>query len=85
MDVKVGSGAFMPTYDRAVELSKSIITTAAQAGLKTNVVLTDMDEVLGTTAGNALEIEESMAYLRNERRDSRLDEVTWRCALRCCW
>ena len=75
MDVKVGSGAFMPTYDRAVELSNSIIATAAQAGLRTNVVLTDMDEVLGTTAGNALEIEESMAFLRNEHRDARLDEV----------
>jgi len=75
MDVKVGSGAFMPSHDRAVELSKSIIATAAKADLKTNVVMTDMNEVLGTTAGNALEIEESMAYLRNDYRDSRLDDV----------
>jgi thymidine phosphorylase len=75
MDVKVGSGAFMPSYERAVELSKSIIATAAKADLKTNVVMTDMNEVLGTTAGNALEIEESMAFLRNDYRDSRLDDV----------
>jgi len=75
MDVKVGSGAFMPSHERAVELSKSIIATAAKADLKTNVVMTDMNEVLGATAGNALEIEESMAYLRNDYRDSRLDDV----------
>ncbi len=75
MDVKTGSGAFMPSHERAVELSKSIIATAAKAGLKTNVVITDMNEVLGSTAGNALEIAESVAYLRNEHRDPRLDEV----------
>lgn len=75
MDVKVGSGAFMPTHERAVALAKSIIATAANVGLKTSAVLTDMDEVLGTTAGNALEIEESMAYLRNDHRDARLDQV----------
>ena len=75
MDVKVGTGAFMPTYDKSVDLAKSIIATAAKADLKTSAVLTDMNEVLGTTAGNALEIAESMAYLRNDYRDSRLDEV----------
>ncbi|MDH3274794.1 MAG: thymidine phosphorylase [Gammaproteobacteria bacterium] len=75
MDVKVGSGAFMPTDEQTLEMAKSIIATAAKAGLKTSVVLTDMNEVLGTTAGNALEIEESMAYLRDDHRDARLDEV----------
>jgi thymidine phosphorylase len=75
MDVKTGSGAFMPSHDRAVELSKSIIATAATAGLRTSALITDMNEVLGRTAGNALEIEESMAYLRNDYRESRLDDV----------
>ncbi|MDJ0906291.1 MAG: thymidine phosphorylase [Woeseiaceae bacterium] len=75
MDVKVGSGAFMPSHDKSVDLARSIIATAAQADLRTSAVLTDMNEVLGTTAGNALEIAESMAYLRNEYRDSRLDDV----------
>ncbi len=75
MDVKVGTGAFMPTYEKSVDLAKSIIATAARADLKTSAVLTDMNEVLGTTAGNALEIAESMAYLRNDYRDSRLDDV----------
>jgi len=76
MDVKVGSGAFMESPERAQELARSIIGTAAKAGLKTHALITDMNEVLGTTAGNALEIEESVLYLRNERRDTRLDEVT---------
>ena len=75
MDVKVGTGAFMPSHEKSVDLAKSIIATAAKAELKTSAVLTDMNEVLGTTAGNALEIAESMAYLRNDYRDSRLDEV----------
>ncbi|MGB5346079.1 MAG: thymidine phosphorylase, partial [Woeseia sp.] len=76
MDVKVGNGAFMSSMARAQELSKSIIGTAGRAGLKTSAIITDMNEVLGTTAGNALEIAEAVAYLRNEPADARLDEVT---------
>lgn len=75
MDIKVGSGAFMESPERAHELAHSIIATAAKAGLKTHAVVTDMNEVLGSTAGNALEIKESILYLRNERRESRLDDV----------
>ena len=76
MDVKVGSGAFMPTVERATELAKSIMGTAAQAGLKTHAILTNMNEVLGDTAGNAVEIVESVRYLKDEHRESRLDKVT---------
>jgi len=76
MDVKVGSGAFMESTDRARELATSIIGTAARAGLKTHAIITDMNEVLGSTVGNALEIEESILFLRNDVRESRLNEVT---------
>ena len=75
MDVKVGSGAFMTSIDKARDLADSIIKTAARAGLRTHALITDMNEVLGTTAGNAVEIAESMQYLRNETRESRLDAV----------
>lgn len=75
MDVKVGTGAFMESLERAEELANSIIATAAHAGLKTHAVITDMNEVLGLTAGNALEIAESVRYLRNEVREPRLDDV----------
>lgn len=75
MDVKVGSGAFMGTQDQARELSLSIVRTAALANLKTHVLITDMNEVLGRTAGNALEIAETLRYLKNEDREARLDAV----------
>jgi thymidine phosphorylase len=75
MDVKVGSGAFMTSPEKAEELAKSIIATAAKADLKTHAVITDMNECLGMTAGNALEIAESMEYLKNNHREPRLNEV----------
>ncbi len=76
MDVKVGSGAFMESVPQASELAKSIIGTASRAGLKTHAILTDMNEVLGDTAGNSLEIVESIEYLTNAHREPRLDAVT---------
>jgi thymidine phosphorylase len=75
MDVKVGSGAFMATPARAKELARSIIATAAKSGLTTHALITDMNEVLGLTVGNALEIAESVRYLRNEVREPRLDDA----------
>ena len=75
MDVKTGTGAFMSTMDEALELSKSIIGTASSSGMPTHALITDMNENLGLTAGNALEVAESVEYLKNERREARLDEV----------
>ena len=75
MDVKVGSGAFMSTHARAHEMAESIMATAAAAGMKTHVLITDMNECLGRTAGNALEIAEVVQYLKNENREPRLNEV----------
>jgi len=75
MDVKVGNGAFMQSDEQSEALAHSIIKTAANAGVKTHALITDMNEVLGTTAGNAVEIGESIRYLRNEQRERRLDEV----------
>ena len=75
MDVKFGTGAFMSGADKAEELAKSIIATAATANLRTHALITDMNECLGHTAGNAVEIAESIEYLKNNHRESRLDEV----------
>jgi thymidine phosphorylase len=75
MDVKVGSGAFMRSLDRAEKLARSIIGTAGTAGLRTHALITDMNEALGLTAGNALEICESVEFLTNEHREPRLNEV----------
>jgi thymidine phosphorylase len=75
MDVKVGSGAFMSTHARAHEMAESIVATAATAGMKTHVLITDMNECLGRTAGNALEIAEVVQYLKDDNREPRLNEV----------
>ncbi len=63
MDVKVGSGAVTPDLDTARVLAESLVRVARAAGLPTVALLTDMDEVLGSTAGNALEVAEALACL----------------------
>ncbi len=75
MDVKVGSGAFMESMEQARQLARSIIGTAASARLQTHALVTDMNETLGFTAGNAVEVRETVDYLANRRREPRLDEV----------
>ena len=75
MDIKVGSGAFMTSMEQARELAASIISTAAAAGLNTHALITDMNECLGSTAGNALEIRESVDFLTGGERNARLYEV----------
>jgi thymidine phosphorylase len=76
MDVKWGSGAFMTAQSDARALADSIVGVAASAGLPTVALLTDMNEVLGRTAGNALEVGEAIAYLTGRERDERLHEIT---------
>jgi len=76
MDVKVGSGAFAPTLEKARELAQALVEVAGGAGLPTRAWITDMNEVLGTTAGNALEVREAVNFLRGEGADSRFAEVT---------
>jgi len=76
MDVKVGSGAFLPDADSARELARAIVEVARGNGLPTAALLTDMDQVLGRTAGNAVEVRESIDHLTGAARDERLVEVT---------
>lgn len=75
MDVKFGSGAFMTEAADAEALARSIVEVAGEAGLTASALLTDMNEVLGDTAGNALEVGEAIHYLTGARREARLDEV----------
>ena len=63
LDVKVGSGAFMKTRERARELAQTMVVLGADAGVRTVALLTDMDTPLGRTAGNAIEVEESVEVL----------------------
>jgi thymidine phosphorylase len=76
MDVKVGSGAFMTDLDTARELAQAIVEVAAGNGLPASALITDMDRVLGRTAGNALEVREAIDHLTGAAADERLLEVT---------
>ena len=63
LDVKVGSGAFMKDLDRARELAQTMVALGTDAGVRTTALLTDMSTPLGLTAGNALEVRESVEVL----------------------
>jgi thymidine phosphorylase len=76
MDVKCGSGAQFPDLDRARELAQAIVEVAVGNGLPTVALLTDMNQVLGRTAGNAVEVRESIDHLTGAAHDERLLEVT---------
>ena len=64
LDVKVGSGAFMKTTDDARELARTMVDLGTDAGVHTVALLTDMSTPLGLTAGNALEVQESIEVLQ---------------------
>ncbi|MFQ6370118.1 thymidine phosphorylase [Shewanella sp. YIC-542] len=76
MDVKVGSGAFMPTMAQSKALAQSIVTVANGGGTRTSALLTDMNQVLASCAGNGLEVAEAVRFLTGEQRSPRLYEVT---------
>lgn len=76
MDVKFGTGAFMQDYGDAQALAESIVQVANGAGMPTVGLLTDMNQVLGRTAGNAVEVQEAVEFLRGENVELRLYEVT---------
>jgi thymidine phosphorylase len=63
LDVKVGTGAFMKDLDRARELAETMVGLGKDAGVHTVALLTDMSTPLGLTAGNALEVRESVEVL----------------------
>jgi thymidine phosphorylase len=76
LDVKVGSGAFTRRLSDARTLAGSLVGVARAAGLPAKALITDMNQVLGHTAGNALELDEAIAYLTGRDREPRLHEVT---------
>ena len=63
LDVKTGSGAFMSDPKRAEELARTMVSLGQRAGVKTRALVTAMDVPLGLTAGNALEVRESVEVL----------------------
>ncbi|MGK9164767.1 thymidine phosphorylase [Inquilinus limosus] len=78
MDVKFGTGAFMSDIGDARALARSIVDVANGGGLPTVALLTDMNQPLGRTAGNAVEVREAIDLLTGGPKDARLWEVTAR-------
>ncbi|MGL4279298.1 MAG: thymidine phosphorylase, partial [Albidovulum sp.] len=76
LDVKVGSGAFMKTMDRAEALARSLVTTAEGAGCRTAALITDMNQPLAASAGNALEGLEVMDTMTGNAVNQALWDVT---------
>jgi len=75
MDVKVGNGAMMADINGAKALADSISSVANGAGVKTQAIITDMNQVLGVSAGNAVEMYETVKYLTGKQREPRLHQV----------
>ncbi len=76
LDVKVGSGAFLPSLDAARELAESLVAVARGAGLPTVALITDMDAPLASVAGNALETRLAIDVLAGRAAEPRLVDVT---------
>ena len=73
IDLKIGSGAFMPDLARARELARLLVSTGASFGQKVRVVFSNMNSPLGLAVGNALETVEAIEYLKgNPLRDTKI-------------
>ena len=76
LDVKVGNGSFNSTLEIAQNLAHSLVNVAKGAGLECEAILTDMNQVLGRSAGHSLEVKECIEYLVSNKRDPQLETVT---------
>ena len=76
LDVKVGNGSFNSTLEIAQNLAHSLVNVAKGAGLECEAILTDMNQVLGRSAGHSLEVKECIEYLVSNKRDPQLEIIT---------
>ena len=82
MDVKVGSGALLPSLESATALAESLLAVAGEAGLRVVVLLTDMSQALGHHVGNALEVRECIGPIAVVHARSAADAEVAATALR---
>ena len=76
LDVKVGSGAFMPTYELSKQLAELMVATGEREGTRTVALLTSMDEPLGRFSGNWCEVRECVDIMRGTRHPMSADLIT---------
>jgi len=76
LDIKTGNGAFMCERNRARDLAVNLIEVAVMTGLPCRALITDMNQPLARNAGNALEIIETIEFLKGAKRQPRLADVT---------
>jgi thymidine phosphorylase len=76
LDIKIGNGAQTPSIDAAWALAERMSAVANGTGLALRVAFSDMDQVLGGVAGNAMEVRAVVDLLRDNRGDDRLRELT---------
>jgi pyrimidine-nucleoside phosphorylase len=75
LDVKVGSGAFMPTYEKSKFLAELMVQTGESSGTRTVALLTSMDEPLGRFSGNWVEVWECVDIMQNHRHPMSADLI----------
>ncbi|MGD8384240.1 MAG: thymidine phosphorylase [Lysobacterales bacterium] len=75
LDVKTGNGALICQRNAARDLAQDLVDVAQLAGLRSSALITDMNQPLASSAGNALEVLEAIAFLKNEGCNARLLEV----------
>lgn len=75
LDVKVGNGAFMADRGQAEILAQSLVEVANGAGVKTSALITDMNQPLADSAGNAVEMRNCLDFLAGRKADTRLETV----------
>ncbi|PDT80094.1 thymidine phosphorylase [Sinorhizobium sp. BJ1] len=75
LDVKLGNGSLLTDPGETEILAQSLVDVANGAGVRTSALITDMNEPLADASGNALEIENCLAFLRGEKAGTRLDRV----------
>ena len=75
LDIKTGNGAFMTERNRARDLASNLVEVSEMAGLPCTALITDMNQPLAHSAGNALEMLEAIRFLKADYRHDRLEEV----------
>ena len=78
LDIKVGNGAFMKTLEQAQELGKALSSLGKDLSINSKYIITDMNQPLGTSSGLWCEVKESIDFLKNKTKDSRLKSVIYK-------